>query len=234
MVHSWLIHSFCSFLATQCIWVSLQTLNKLLVYKIQGFPGGSDDKEFTCNVGDLGLIPMLGRSPGEVIGYPLQYSGLENPTDRGAWWAIVHGVAKNQTRLSDFTFTSLISYLFAGSRQSVVLLLIFWSFCPQGTNFSCSHWGRVDGGLSVSCLRTFWAQPIWPSHPGLFVEWVSQRNKDSHAAASSGGLSVPDKLQGLPNQASLVPASQLPWICAYFPKLQPFPWILWAVWHSFS
>ena len=46
------------------------------------FPGGSDNKESTCNVGDLGLILGLGRSPGEGKGYPLQYSGLENPTDR--------------------------------------------------------------------------------------------------------------------------------------------------------
>ena len=66
-----------------------------------GFPGGSDGNESSCNVGDLGLIPGLGRSPGEGNGYPLQYSCLENPMDRGAWWATVHGVAKSQTRLSD-------------------------------------------------------------------------------------------------------------------------------------
>ena len=59
-----------------------------------GFPGGSDGKEFTCNAGDLGSIPGLGRSPGEGKGYPLQYSGLENPMDRGAWWAMVHRVTK--------------------------------------------------------------------------------------------------------------------------------------------
>ena len=46
-----------------------------------GFPGGSDGKESACNVGDLGSIPGLGRSPGEGKGYPLQYSGLENSTD---------------------------------------------------------------------------------------------------------------------------------------------------------
>ena len=51
--------------------------------------------------GDMGSIPGAGRSPGEGSGNPLQYSCLENPTDRGAWWAIVHGVAKSQTRLSD-------------------------------------------------------------------------------------------------------------------------------------
>ena len=55
------------------------------------------------NVGDLGFIPGLGRSPGEGNGNPLQYSCLENPMDRGAWWAAVHGVAKTRTRLSNFT-----------------------------------------------------------------------------------------------------------------------------------
>ena len=61
------------------------------------FPGGPEGKESTCNAGDLGLIPGLGRSPGEGKGYPLQYSGLENPMDRGAWWATVHGVTKSWT-----------------------------------------------------------------------------------------------------------------------------------------
>ena len=60
-------------------------------------PGGSDSKESTCSAGDLGLIPGSGRSPGEENGYPLQYSCLENPMDRGTWRAIVHGVAKSQT-----------------------------------------------------------------------------------------------------------------------------------------
>ena len=81
-----------------------------------GFPGGSDGKESACNVGDPGLIPELGRSPGKGNGNlpgeegglayakagsslsnPLQYSCLENSTDRGAWWATVHGVTKSQT-----------------------------------------------------------------------------------------------------------------------------------------
>ena len=52
-----------------------------------------------CNVGDLGLIPGSGRSPGEGNGNPLQYSCLENPMDGGAWWATVHGVAKSRTPL---------------------------------------------------------------------------------------------------------------------------------------
>ena len=63
---------------------------------ILGFPAGSDDKESACNSGDLGLIPGLGRSPGEGNGNPLQYSGLESPMDRGAWWATVPGVTQSQ------------------------------------------------------------------------------------------------------------------------------------------
>ena len=61
------------------------------------FHGGLDGKEYTCNAGDLGSIPRLGRSPGEGNGYPLQYYCLENPMDRGVWWAIAHGVAQSHT-----------------------------------------------------------------------------------------------------------------------------------------
>ena len=68
-----------------------------------GFPCGSACKESACNVGDLGSVPGLGRSPAEGNGYPLQYSGLENSMD-----CIVYGVAKSQTRLSDFHFTSFL------------------------------------------------------------------------------------------------------------------------------
>ena len=59
--------------------------------------GGSDSKESACNARDLASIPGLGRSSGGGHGNPLQYSCLENPMNRGAWWAIVHGVAKNRT-----------------------------------------------------------------------------------------------------------------------------------------
>ena len=68
---------------------------------IMGFPCGSAGKESICNVGDLGLIPGLERSPGEGKGYLFQYSGLENSMD-----CIVHGVRKSRTRLSDFHFMS--------------------------------------------------------------------------------------------------------------------------------
>ena len=58
-----------------------------------GFSGGSDSKESSCNTGDLGLTPGSVRSPGGGNGNPLQYSCLENPMDRGTWWAVVHGIA---------------------------------------------------------------------------------------------------------------------------------------------
>ena len=67
------------------------------------FLGGREVKNLPANAGDirdLGLIPELGRLPRVGNGNPLQYSCLENPMDRGAWWAVVHGVAKNQTLLS--------------------------------------------------------------------------------------------------------------------------------------
>ena len=68
------------------------------------FPCGSTGKEFACNVGDLGSIPGLGRSPGEGNSCLLQYSGLDNSMD-----CIVHGVAKSRTRLSNFDFLSFLS-----------------------------------------------------------------------------------------------------------------------------
>ena len=62
-------------------------------------------KSLPANARDLGLIPGLGRFPGEANGNPLQYSCLENPRDGRAWWAAICGVAESRTRLSNFTFT---------------------------------------------------------------------------------------------------------------------------------
>ena len=67
------------------------------VLKFSGFPGGSDGKESACHAGDTGLISGSGRSPGKGNDYPLQYSCLGNPMDRGAWRSTVHRVAKSQT-----------------------------------------------------------------------------------------------------------------------------------------
>ena len=72
-------------------------------FQTLGFLGGSVVKNSPANAGDVGLIPESGRSPGEGNGNPLQYSCQENPKDRGDWRAIVHGVTKSQTPLSDET-----------------------------------------------------------------------------------------------------------------------------------
>ena len=70
----------------------------IMIYSVlernRGFPGGTSGREPTCNAGDRGSIPGSGRSPEQGNGKPLQYSCMENPMDRGAWQATVHGVAK--------------------------------------------------------------------------------------------------------------------------------------------
>ena len=72
-----------------------------MIYSIWGFPCVSDSKKYIHNAGDQGPILGSGRSPGEGNDHPLQYSCLENPMDRGTQRALVHGVAKSQTQLSD-------------------------------------------------------------------------------------------------------------------------------------
>ena len=102
-------------------------------------PDSSDGKESACNAGDKVLIPGLGRSPGGGHGNPLQYSCLENPMDRGPWWAIVHGVFltrfatpwTSQTRLSDNTFT------FEDRAHYRAWLGKFMSFCLFSFIFHC-------------------------------------------------------------------------------------------------
>ena len=90
-----------------------------------GFPGGSDGKEAFCNARDLGLTPGSGRSLAEGNGHPLQYSCLENPMDRGAWWGTVHGVAESGmtgqlTQLSGASSLHLPTLLSIGSGSSCI------------------------------------------------------------------------------------------------------------------
>ena len=79
-----------------------EQLSLLGSYPILGFRHSSDGRECICNERDLGSTPGWGRSPGEENGNPLQYSCLENPMDRGAWRATVHGVTTEQLTLSHF------------------------------------------------------------------------------------------------------------------------------------
>ena len=112
----------------------------------QGFPCSSIGKESACNAGDPGSIPGSGRSLGEGNGNPLQYSCLENPMDRGAWWATVHGVAKSRTQLSDF---SLLPYA-----QKV-----------QTTNSSFFNW-RIN---ALQCCVSLCSTTVYISHNYAYI-----------------------------------------------------------------
>ena len=101
---------------------------------IWGFPGGSAGKESTCSVGNLGLIPGLGRSPGEGNGNPLQYSCLENPKDRGS----LVGYSPRGHKESDTT--ERLHFLF---RTEFCCLLILLSY-PWGINSFCTFFWKVS------------------------------------------------------------------------------------------
>ena len=88
-----------------CCTMGTKNKQKTLPRLFLGFPDDSDGKGSACNMGDLSLIPGWGRFRGEGNGYPFQYSCLENPMDRGAWWPTVHGVAKSQMQLCTLTQT---------------------------------------------------------------------------------------------------------------------------------
>ena len=103
-------------------WLFRNVLNYFLLLRfytihLGNFPGGSDGKESVWNASDLGLIPGWGRSPGEGNGYPLQYSCLENPRDRGAWGATVAVTESDSTEPEQLTLS--LSYF--SSRSSPTL-----------------------------------------------------------------------------------------------------------------
>ena len=125
----------------------------------QGFPGGSESKESACNVGDLGWIPGLGRSPGEGNGYQLQYSGLENPMD-----CTVHGVAKSWTRLSDFHFTVPL-----GQHSAYSTLL--HNFLPRITNSYLDNHNWVH----CTCLLPFFCDHSRTWLCSLLCYWQIQQ-----------------------------------------------------------
>ena len=115
------------------------------------FPGGWNGKESSCNAGNVGSIPGLGRSFGKGNGYPLQYSCLENLTDRGAWWATVHGVAKSQTSTQSLSRRLLLlfsRYVMSYSLQLQEL---------KHTRLSCPS--PSPGVCSKSCPLNQWCHP---------------------------------------------------------------------------
>ena len=152
-------------------------------YSLEGFPGGSDVKASAYNVGDLGLIPGSGRSPGEGNGNPLQYSCLENPMNEEAWQATVQGVAKSWTRLSNFTFTLLLGRKVRTNLDSIlksrditlpakVLIVksmvfpVVMNRCESWTIKKAEHW-RNDA-FELRCWRRL-----------LRVLWTTRRSNQS-------------------------------------------------------
>ena len=113
-------------------------------------------KESTCNAGDLALIPGLEWSPGEGNGNPLQYSCLENPMDRGAWQATVHGVSMSQTQLSDFHFH--VQFLLSHT--------VIW----ESKFYKCSQWAPL---LFLPCIFTYFFVCFWLCRVFLAACWLS-------------------------------------------------------------
>ena len=111
-----------------------------------GFTSGSAGKESTCNVEDLGLIPVLGRFPGKGKGYPLLYSGLENSID-----SIVNGATKNWTRLSDFHFH------FSKIALAIWGLLCFHTNCEISGSSSLKNTSGDLLGIALY-LRFLWVE----------------------------------------------------------------------------
>ena len=142
-----------------------------------GFPCGSAGKESTSNAGDLGLIPGLGKSPGEGKGYPPQYSGLENSMD-----CIVHRVAKSWTQLSDFHFLSIMSLYTQGRTKMGKPDL--WGPHPHPTSFM--EWQTIigqDGRRDESFERKLyggrgWCKMVWEActliEPQPYKGWRNQ------------------------------------------------------------
>ena len=106
---------------------------------------GLDCKESTCNAGDQGSIPGLGRSPGEGNGNPLQCSGLENPMDRGAWRATVDGVTESW---------QLRNFFFFFFRETFICSFQFWTWSKVSTavGFLPSHGNRDRGAPSLEVI----------------------------------------------------------------------------------
>ena len=144
-----------------------------------------NDEESVCQAGDESSIPVLGRSAEEGSGNSLQYSCLENPMNRGAWWATVHGVAKCWTWLSSKKQTAKRSLLVSGSS---LLYLVCWEYSPRiyaafFKSFSASTemtlWIiRIIGSrlswwsLSLRCAPCPWVSGVWLHSPGpLFSNW---------------------------------------------------------------
>ena len=177
------------------------------------FPGSSDGKESACNVGDPSLIPRLGRSPGEGNGNPLQYSCLENPKDRGTWWATVHGVAKSQTWLNDFI---LGTWSLRVERDT-------GAGCGDAQGLSKNWWLNLDRISHI--LESFWL-----TVPNIFRR---QRLEGSYTQICFWSVSHLRKSYGPPSEVSTVDFFSLKKICWFWqghPGFSQYVISMWKQW----
>ena len=142
-------------------------------------PGDSDGKESTYNVGDLASITGFGRSPGEWLGYPLQYSCLQNFTVREAWLAAVHGVAKSWTWLSNFHFHFGLPVVAQTVKNlPVVRESQVRSLGWEEGNFSSSFPGEGNSNpLQYPCLKISMDRGAWwATVHGVTKSWTRLSN----------------------------------------------------------
>ena len=134
--------------------------NSSLLSEPLGCRGGSDGKESACNAGDLGLITGLARSSGGGNGYPLQYPGLEDSMDGGAWSVTVHGVTKSRTWLSDFHIhtCSAIPICYLTYRNRYTLYILFFFFPHLKTKLSLLYFMPQENFYFVSVI---WVMSVW-------------------------------------------------------------------------
>ena len=157
-----------------------------------GFPGGSDGKVSACNVGDPGSIPGLGRSPGEGNGNPLQYSCLENPTDGGAWWATVHGVAYSLL-ICQLSFEYIIRNKIIWKDNKIFAFDISYTYNLFTKGCICQEYSKTI----LSQHKTFKEFKIFlllKTNPEEFlvVQWLELHTSIAGAtSSSSGGTKIP-------------------------------------------
>ena len=157
-----------------------------------GFPGGSEDKGFTCNAGDPGSILEVGRSPGEGNGNSLQYSCLENSMDRGAWWATVHSISELDTAelrtlghsWDEVSETSLMDHLYIF--WHCLSLVLEWKLTfssPVATaEFSQICWNIECSTCTASSFRIWNSSTGIPSPPlALFIVMLPKAHLTSHS-----------------------------------------------------
>ena len=133
--------------------------------------GGSDGKESVCSAREPGLIPGLGRSPGEGNGYALQYSCLEKSMDRGAWWATVHGVTTSGTRLNDWVSHKwqVLGWAWMMTAKPSMVQGQEAEYTGVGRSFRSGSSSPAPQGLSISNTQGAWKAPglssslIWDS-----------------------------------------------------------------------